>query len=45
MTRGWVGSAPACYGGSLGPNPDISQKYKIDDISKALQKHKQKLIK
>ncbi len=26
---GQVGSAPACYGSSLGSNPDISQKYKL----------------
>jgi hypothetical protein len=27
--------APACYGGgSLGSNPDISQKYKMGDIIK-----------
>jgi hypothetical protein len=26
-----VGSAPACYGSSLGSNPDISQKYKMGD--------------
>jgi hypothetical protein len=25
---GLVGSAPACYGSSLGSNTDISQKYK-----------------
>ncbi len=32
---GWqVGSAPACFGSSLGSNLDISQKYKIGDISK-----------
>jgi hypothetical protein len=29
-----VDSAPACYGSSLGSNPDISQKYKMGDISK-----------
>jgi hypothetical protein len=33
-TGGLVGSAPACYGNSLGSNPDISQKYKMNDISK-----------
>jgi hypothetical protein len=27
---GW----PSCYGSSLGSNPDISQKYKMGDISK-----------
>jgi hypothetical protein len=31
---GLVGSEPACYGSSLGLNPDISQKYKKGDISK-----------
>ncbi len=31
---GLVGSAPACYDSSLGLNPDISQKYKMGDISK-----------
>jgi hypothetical protein len=31
---GQVGSAPACYGSFLGSNPDISQKYKMGDISK-----------
>jgi hypothetical protein len=31
---GSVGSATACYGSSLGSNPDISQKYKMGDISK-----------
>ncbi len=30
----WVGSAPAWYGSSLGSNTDISQKYKMGDISK-----------
>jgi hypothetical protein len=29
---GKVGSALACYGSSLGSNPDISQKYKMSDI-------------
>jgi hypothetical protein len=33
---GQVGSAPACYGSSLGVNRDISQKYKIGDISKGV---------
>jgi hypothetical protein len=33
---GYVGSAPACYGSSLVSNPDISQKYKIGDISKGV---------
>jgi hypothetical protein len=33
---GQVGSAPACYGSSLGSNPDISQKYKMCDISNGL---------
>jgi hypothetical protein len=27
---------PACYGSSLGSNPDISQKHKICDISKGV---------
>jgi hypothetical protein len=31
---GYVGGLPACYGSSLGSNPDISQKYRIVDISK-----------
>jgi hypothetical protein len=31
-----VCSAPACYGSSLGSNPDIYQKYKIGDISKGV---------
>ncbi len=29
-----MASEPACYGNSLGSNPDISQKYKMGDISK-----------
>jgi hypothetical protein len=34
---GKVDSAPACYGSSLGSKSrDISQKYKIDDISKGV---------
>jgi hypothetical protein len=33
---GSVGSAPACYGSSQGLNPDISQKYKMVDISKGV---------
>jgi hypothetical protein len=33
---GWVGSAPACCGSSLGSNPDISQKYEMGDISKGV---------
>ena len=33
---GYVDSAPACYGSSLGSNPDNSQKYKMGDISKGL---------
>ncbi len=32
-TVGKVGSAPDCYGSSLGSNPDISQKYEIGDIA------------
>ncbi len=31
-----VAHAPACYGSSLGSNPDISKKYKIVDISKGM---------
>jgi hypothetical protein len=31
---GQVGRAPACYGSSLGSNPDISQKYKTGEVSK-----------
>ncbi len=30
--------APACYGSSLGSNPDISRKYKMGNISKGLAK-------
>jgi len=30
---GQVGSASACYGSSLGSNPDISQKYKMGEIT------------
>jgi hypothetical protein len=30
-----AGSAPACYGRSLGSNPDIFQKYEMGDINKA----------
>ncbi len=33
---GKVGSAPACYSGSLGSNPDNSQNYKMGDISKGV---------
>jgi hypothetical protein len=33
---GLVGSAPVCYGSSLGSNPDISQKYKMGEISKGM---------
>jgi hypothetical protein len=33
---GSVGSAPACYGSSQGSNTDISQKYKMGDISKGV---------
>jgi hypothetical protein len=35
---GWlcIGSTPACYGSSLGSNPDISQKYIMDDTSKGV---------
>jgi hypothetical protein len=35
---GLVGSAPDCYGSSLSSNPDISQKYKMGDISKGVAK-------
>jgi hypothetical protein len=34
-----VGITPACYGSSLGSNPDISQKYKIGDISTRVAKN------
>jgi len=34
-----VGSAPAYYASSLGSNPDISQKYKMGDISKGMTTH------
>ncbi len=33
---GKVGSAPDCYGSSMGSNPDIVQKYKMGDISKGV---------
>jgi hypothetical protein len=33
---GYVGNAPACYGSSLGSNPDISQKHKMGDIRKGV---------
>jgi hypothetical protein len=33
---GYKYSAPACYGSSLGSNPDISQKCKMVDISKGV---------
>jgi hypothetical protein len=33
-----VASTPACYGSSLGLNPDISQKFKMGDISKEVAK-------
>jgi hypothetical protein len=33
---GKVCIAPACYCSSLGSNPDISQKYKMGDISKGV---------
>jgi hypothetical protein len=36
---GYIGSAPTCYGSSLGSNPDISQEYKIGHISKGVTKH------
>jgi hypothetical protein len=30
----WYRTASAGYGSSLGSNPDISQKYKMGDVSK-----------
>jgi hypothetical protein len=33
---GYVGGPPACFDSSLGSNPDISQKYKMGDISKGV---------
>jgi hypothetical protein len=33
---GKVGSALACYGSSQGSNPDISQKYKMDNLGKGV---------
>jgi hypothetical protein len=33
---GYVGGQPTCFGSSLGSNPDISQKYKMGDISKGV---------
>ncbi len=33
---GLVGSTPARYGSLPGPNPDICEKYKMVDISKAV---------
>ncbi len=33
-----VASATACYGSSLSSNPDISQKYKVRDISNGVAK-------
>jgi hypothetical protein len=33
---GQVGSAPACYGSSLGSNPDIAQNTKMGDIAKGV---------
>jgi hypothetical protein len=33
---GLVGSAPACYGSSLGSNPDISQKYNVGNKSRGV---------
>jgi hypothetical protein len=33
---GLVGSALACYSSSPGSNPDISQKYKMGDISEGV---------
>jgi hypothetical protein len=41
-------SAPAYYGSSLGSNPDVSQKYKMGDISEGVAntrlKNKQKKL-
>jgi hypothetical protein len=37
---GWVGSAPACYGNSLGSNPDFSQKYKMGGRYKQRSGHR-----
>ncbi len=34
-----MGGAPACYGSSLGSNPEISQKYKIGDIRNRSGQH------
>jgi hypothetical protein len=45
---GKVGRAPACYGSSLGSNLDISQKYKMGDMSKGVAntlKHAKKYTK
>jgi hypothetical protein len=36
---GSVGSVPACFGNSLGSNPDISQKYKKSDMIKRSGQH------
>jgi hypothetical protein len=36
---GLVGSAPICYGSSLGSNLDISQKYKMGDMTKEWPTH------
>jgi hypothetical protein len=33
---GKVGSAPACYGSTLGSNPDIPQKSEMGDISEGV---------
>jgi hypothetical protein len=33
---GWLSYGDACYGSTLGSNPDISQKYKMGDISKGV---------
>jgi hypothetical protein len=35
---GYLGGATACYGSSLGSNPDIFQKYKKGDISQRVEK-------
>jgi hypothetical protein len=36
---GYVDSALACYGSSLGSNPDVSPKYKMGDICKRVALH------
>ncbi len=34
MVKLVLGIVPACYDSSLGSNPDMSQKFKMGDISK-----------